>query len=151
MEIVRQLTAPCDPSTLFGYVDDLDRYPPWMDLVHAVERIGDEALWDVELQATIGPFARSKRLRMRRTEHVVDELVVFERDESDGRHHSAWTLRADLVPLDVPERFVTELTMRLSYEGSLWSGAVLQRVLDDKVAAGSRALLDLVTAAGRTR
>lgn len=148
MDIVRRLAAPCDPATLFGYVDDLDRYPTWMDLVHEVERIGDEPLWDVELQATIGPFARSKRLRMRRIEHVADERVVFEREESDGRHHSAWTLRADLEPVDDS---VTELTMTLSYEGSLWSGAVLQRVLDDKVAAGSRALLELVTTEGKTR
>lgn len=145
MEIVRTLTAPCSPSALFVHVDDLDRYPPWMDLVHDVERLDDEPVWEVELRATVGPFARSKRLRMRRTEHVVDRSVVFSRDESDGRRHASWVLRADL------RRLVdgTELTMRLTYGGSLWSGAVLQRVLDDKIESGSRNLLELVSAAPR--
>lgn len=143
MEIVRRLTAPCDPDDLFVHVDDLDRYPPWMGLIHEVERVDGEAAptWDVELRATVGPFARSKRLRMRRTEHVVDRRVVFERAEADGRRHAPWVLRADLSPVDAG----TDLTMRLSYGGSLWSGAVLQRVLDEQVDAGSRALIELVT------
>ena len=142
MEIVRRLTAPCDPSILFAHVDDLERYPVWMDLVHRVDRVGDEPLWNVELQAKVGPFARSKRLRMRRTELVVDRLAVFERDEADDRDHAPWTLRAELTPRG---ELRTELVMTLVYGGSLWSGAVLQRVLDDKVAAGSNALLTLVS------
>lgn len=115
-----------------------------MDLVHEVERVEDaaEPTWDVELQADVGPFARSKRLRMRRAEHVVDERVVFERAEADGRRHAPWVLRADLERRSDG----TELTMRLTYGGNLWSGAVLQRVLDEQVDAGSRALLALVTA-----
>ena len=36
------------------------------------------------------------------------------------------------------------LTMTLTYGGSLWTGAVLQRVLDDEVTKGSNALLLLV-------
>lgn len=145
MEIVRTLIAPCEPGELYSYVDDLDRYPAWMDLVHDVERLPGEPLWNVELQATVGPFARSKRLRMRRTVHDIDRSVVFTRDESDGRRHASWVLRADLTPAADG----TELTMRLTYGGNLWSGAVLQRVLDDKVDSGSRKLLELVSAAPR--
>ena len=143
MEIVRRLVAPCEPSDLFVYVDDLGCYPPWMGLVHDVELVAGEPgpTWDVELRATVGPFARSKRLRMRRTEHVVDRRAVFERAEADGRRHAPWMLRADLTPVDGG----TELKMRLSYGGNLWSGAVLQRVLDEQVDLGSRALIELVT------
>lgn len=148
MEIVRRLVAPCAPPRLFAHVDDLSRYPAWMDLVHAVDREAGADAWDVELRATVGPFARSKRLRMARTELVPDRLAVFERAESDGRNHSPWMLRAELSQVepasDGGEQ--TELTMTLRYGGNLWTGAVLQRVLDDKVAAGSAALLELVTA-----
>jgi hypothetical protein len=147
MEIVRHLVVPCPASVLFPYVDDLSKYPAWMDLVHAVERVGSSAAWDVELRATVGPFARSKRLRMERTEMVVDQLAVFERRESDGRNHSPWMLRAELRQVvEAPgPTGQTELTMTLRYGGNLWTGAVLQRVLDDKVAAGSAALLELVS------
>lgn len=152
MEIVRQLVAPCAASQLFAHVDDLDRYPMWMDLVHSVERDG-EAAWDVELRATVGPFARSKRLRMERTEVIADQLAVFERRESDGRNHSSWMLRVDLVPTGPGPADVarTELTMTLRYGGNLWTGAVLQRVLDDKVSAGSAALIELVNTEAQTR
>ena len=146
MEIVRTLVAPCGPEFLFEQVDDLDRYPAWMELIHEVERVGDDDLWDVELQAQVGPFARSKRLRMRRTVHDAPTTVVFERDEADGRQHSPWTLRGDVVALD-DER--SRLTMTLAYGGSLWTAAVLQRVLDEKVAAGSAELLAQITAAPR--
>lgn len=148
MEVVREFVAPVRPADLFAHVGDLDAYPAWMPLIHAVERIDDEQpLWSVELRANVGPFARSKRLKMRRTEHRPDVLVVFERSEDDGRQHSPWVLRAELVPTDrqggvSPE---TMLTMTLTYGGSLWTGPVLERVLDDQVRRGSEALLDLVT------
>ena len=146
MEVVRSLVAPCGPGFLFAHVEDLDRYPEWMELIHEVEREGDDDVWNVELQARVGPFARSKRLRMRRTVHDVPTTVVFERDEADGRSHSPWTLRADVTAVDA-ER--SELTMTLVYGGSLWTGAVLQRVLDEKVSAGSSELLARITAAPR--
>ena len=50
-----------------------------------MEAPGDEPAWEVELRARVGPFARSKRLRMALTEMVTDRLVVFERAEIDGR------------------------------------------------------------------
>ena len=133
---------------LFRHVGDLGMYPAWMPLIHDVQPLpADEdgaPLWSVELRATVGPFARSKRLRMRRTRHDVDELAVFERREDDERQHSPWVLRAALAPVggDVAE---TTLTMTMIYGGSLWAGPVLERVLDDQVRRGSEALLALVT------
>ncbi|MFN3257585.1 MAG: SRPBCC family protein [Ilumatobacter sp.] len=144
MEIVRTLVAPCSADALYPYVEDLAVYPTWMRLVHQVEPV-DVGVWDVELRARVGPFARSKRLRMARTDHVRPTCAVFERAEADGREHAPWTLRADLQPDG--ESSTTELTMTLRYGGGLWTGAVLERVLDDQVAAGSAALLDIVSTA----
>ena len=147
MEIVRELIAPVDAQVLFAHVGDLDAYPAWMPLIHDVSSVpagADEGpAWSVELRATVGPFARSKRLRMCRTAHVVDRLAVFERREEDGRQHSAWVLRAELSP--ETDTGSTTLTMRMTYGGSLWAGPVLERVLDDQVRRGSEALLALVT------
>lgn len=148
MEIVRSLVASCDSATLFAYVDDLESYPAWMDLVHAVELLDDDdprPAWLVELRANVGPFARSKRLRMRRTEHDPTRTATFERDEADDRDHAPWTLRADVA--DVGDGR-SELTMTLAYGGGLWTGPVLQRVLDQKIEAGSSRLLTIIEATG---
>ena len=148
MEIVRELVVPVGATTLFGYVNDLVVYEQWMPMIHDVARLetaaDDNPAWSVELRAQVGPLARSKRLRMERTRLTADRLAVFERNERDGRTHSPWILRADLEPVDdSTER--TTLTMSLSYGGSLWGGAVLQRVLDEQVRRGSESLIDLVS------
>ena len=144
------MVAPCTPAELFAHVDDLSAYPPWMGLVHDVERVaarhGEDAAWDVELQAQVGPLTRSKRLRMVRTQLEPPELVVFERAEIDGREHAPWVLRAEIDAVEGP----TSLTMTLSYGGGLWTGAVLGRVLDDEVQRGSERLRELVSG-GPTR
>lgn len=148
MQIVRDLLAPVDAATLFSYVDDLSAYERWMPLIHDVRpvQVGPDVnpVWSVELRAQVGPFARSKRLRMERTAHELDRLAVFERNEDDGRTHSPWLLRAELAP-GTGKAPSTTLTMSLSYGGSLWSGALLQRVLDEQVRLGSQALLELVS------
>jgi hypothetical protein len=149
MEIVERLEVPCGPAELYSYVDDLERYPSWMRLVHAAGRVDDpegRPAWTVELRAKIGPLARSKRLRMVRIESVADRLVVFERAELDGRVHARWALRAELEPTSNG----TALTMHLSYGGSLWTGGLLDRVLADEIRRGSAALIAIVTS-GTTR
>ena len=118
-----------------------------MPLIHDVERLASDPLtgapaWMVELRARVGPFARSKRLRMERTELEPDRVAVFERREADGRDHSEWILRADL---DADTDGRTVLTMTMSYGGSLWAGPILERVLDDQVRRGSDRLLALVS------
>jgi hypothetical protein len=149
MQIDRQTIVPGPPSRAFAMVDDLSAYPAWMDLVHDVataESTGDEQLaWDVELRAHVGPFARSKRLRMVRVIHEPPERVVFERAEIDGRQHSPWILSATLTAVDGADRpSATSITMTLTYGGNLWTGAVLQRVLDDHVERGAAALRELL-------
>jgi len=145
VEIQRQVVVAGPMEAVFALVDDLDRYPSWMDLVHDVARVAaaphDEGpAWEVELRARVGPFARSKRLRMVRTVHDAPSTVVFERSEIDGRGHAAWTLRAELEARDAGS---VQLAMTLRYGGNLWTGAVLQRVLDDHVERGAAALVAL--------
>lgn len=148
MEVRHDLTAACSADRLFAWVDDLSNYPEWMTLVHDVDRLdaipgGDDVLaWDVELQAKVGPFTRSKRLRMVRTVHEPIRSVVFERSEIDGRQHASWVLSATVGEIDAA---TSSLAMELRYGGSLWTGAVLQRVLDDAVRRGSEALVDVVS------
>ncbi|MEM1334759.1 MAG: SRPBCC family protein, partial [Actinomycetota bacterium] len=115
------------------------RYPPWMSLIGEVERLDDDT-WSVLLQAQVGPFTRSKRLRMVRTVHEPDARVVFERAEIDGRQHATWRLDVDLAP----ESGGTLLRMGLHYGGRLWAGPVLERVLDGQIATSSEALLELL-------
>jgi hypothetical protein len=151
MQIERQTSVPGPPERAFALVDDLSVYPSWMDLVHdvvEVEPAGGRRTWDVELQAQVGPFARSKRLRMVRVVHDPGHRVVFERAEVDGKRHSPWILSAalDPEPSDDPGAgAATRLTMTLTYGGNLWTGAVLQRVLDDHVERGAAALSVLLS------
>ena len=146
MEIIRELVVPATVERTFGLVDDLEHYPSWLRMVHAAtpdtstdEPLSDPA-WIVELRAQVGPFARSKRLRMRRSVHEPPHRVRFERAERDGRSHAPWTLEVGLDP--APEGpAATTLTMRLHYGGRLFTGAVLQHVLEDEIEQGSEALI----------
>jgi hypothetical protein len=146
MRIERDTLVPGPPDQVFAMVDDLTVYPTWRDLVHEVEEhapTDDRRTWNVELRAQVGPFARSKRLRMVRVVHETPRRVVFEREEIDGRRHSPWVLTAVLRP-ETADPATTRLTMTLTYGGNLWTGAVLQRVLDEHVERGATALCALV-------
>jgi hypothetical protein len=133
------------PAEVFAVVRDLGTYEGWLDLVQravptdAVD--GDPGpAWDVELRAKVGPFARSKRLRMVRMQDG-DGVARFERRDTDGREHSAWVLTAEVQPADGGG---TTLTMRLHYGGGLY-GPVLDKVLGDAVARGRSRLPEVVS------
>lgn len=123
------------PEVLYAVVRDLKNYPHWLDLVHCVEvdsTHGDEHAWIVELQARIGPFARSKRLRMVRSVDTHSSLVVFERRENDGKQHASWTLKSEVSALSSG----SALHMTLQYGGSLYDGGVVEKVLSDQIERG---------------
>jgi hypothetical protein len=145
MRTTESVVIVAERAAVFPHVADLGAYPSWLPLVHAAvpgEPDGDQRpVWDVEIRARVGPFARSKRLRMRRTEVVVDEFAVFERDEHDGREHARWTLRVELA--DGADAS-TVVTMHLAYDGSLWTGGVLEHVLEDQIRRGRSGLAALV-------
>ncbi len=123
------------PERVFAELAHLDSYPRWLDMIAAVESAeagdGDGPAWWVTLRAKVGPFARSKRLRMVRT--VADEprRLRFDRVEVDGRQHARWTLELsiDAVADDSGEIPSSMIRARLDYEGSLWT-APLSAILD---------------------
>ena len=139
MDLDATLVAPCSPEHLFTWVEDLRRYPEWLEIVTRAEPLEDGA-WAVDLRGRLGPLARSKRLRMVRARHQVPSAVRFERAELDGRDHSPWVLEADVAPLGDG----AELTMRLHYGGGLF-GPVLERVLREEIERSRLRLLDRVS------
>jgi hypothetical protein len=143
MDLDASLDAPCPPSELFAWVEDLTRYPQWLSIVTRADPDGDGG-WVVDLRGRVGPLARSKRLRMARTTLEPERLVVFERAERDGRHHSPWILRAAVEPAPGG----SHLEMRLHYGGGLWA-SMLERMLRDEIEQSRARLLELVS--GRTR
>ncbi|MGI9051114.1 MAG: SRPBCC family protein [Ilumatobacteraceae bacterium] len=133
-----------DPAAVFAQVETLDRYPAWMRMVHRVEADGSEQgqpAWHVELRARVGPFARSKRLRMVRTIFEPPHHVRFERVQDDERDHAEWILEATVGA----DPGGTQLVMDLEYTGDLWGDALLRPLLDDEVRRGKRALQALLT------
>ncbi len=146
MRTSESVVVPASPAVVFSHVSNLDAYPAWLGLVHRAEPVADSSperpAWSVELRARVGPFARSKQLRMERTQLVVGELAVFERAETDGRHHARWTLRAELERTADEQ---TRLTMHLAYDGSLWTGGLLERVLEEEIRRGRLGLTRLVS------
>lgn len=146
MQLTADLDAPCTPSELFAWVVDLGRYPSWLGIVERAEPTdaadGDPGpAWEVDLAARVGPFSRSKRLRMVRAEVDEPRHVRFERREVDGRQHGEWTLRAEVTELsDTGSRLVAHL----HYGGRLW-GPVLEPILSDEIERSRARLLGIVT------
>ncbi len=146
MNVDIDFEAPCSPEVLFAWVDDLERYPRWLDLVPRAEPDaaveGDPGpAWLVDLRARIGPLARSKRLRMVRTVHQASSLARFERLEHDGLDHSLWVLQATVAAVGAR---ASRLTMHLHYGGGMF-GSVLERKLHDEVLKSRPRLLALVS------
>ena len=147
MDVTADLVAPCEPEALFEWVDDLERYPGWLDIVPRAVPVDPHPddpgpAWSVDLRGRLGPFARSKRLRMVRTRHDRPREVRFERLEHDGRQHSPWTLQATVTPApDGQDGSV--LTMRMHYGGSL-VGPVVERLLADEIRRSKPRLLTLL-------
>ncbi len=133
MDVTETLDVVCAPDALFAWVEALDRYPAWLDIVARAEGApmaeGDPGpAWVIDLKGRLGPLSRAKRLRMVRTRHEAPARAVFERRELDGRAHSPWVLDATVDATADGAR----LTMRLHYGGGLW-GPVLERMLRDEV------------------
>ena len=149
MDVTVDLDAPVPAATLFAAVEDLGRYPAWLDIVPRAERLPPGPVagganppapaWSVDLRARVGPLARSKRLRMERTAHDPDDHVRFERVETDGRQHSPWVLDARVDPTGAGSR----LTMVLHYGGGLF-GPILERLLVEEIERSKARLLFLL-------
>ena len=141
MKYSSTVDVPSTMSAVRPFVDDLASYPAWMPMVHNVSVLADD-VWSVELRAKVGVFARSKALRMRRTMNE-ENIILFERDEDDGRQHSPWVMRVTLAPSELG----TNVTIDLSYGGTLWTAGILDRVLASQVDAGKAGLVRAVQGA----
>jgi Polyketide cyclase / dehydrase and lipid transport len=129
VDVDATLEAEVSCERLFEWVDELDRYPQWLEIVPRAVPVdplpGDEGpAWSVDLRGQVGPLARSKRLRMVRTVHDAPNRVVFERREDDGRRHSPWVLTVAVDPTDEG----SALRMHLHYGGRL-AGRPLELLL----------------------
>ena len=138
MDIRVDVNLPCSAKELWPFIDDLAQYPSWMGLVHTVVPEG-ERVWQVELRGKIGPFARSKRLRMIQVETSEPHHIRFERQENDGRSHSDWVLDAQVTEVGS----ASTLNMTLRYSGRLFS-SVVERALHDEIEASKQRLRELV-------
>jgi hypothetical protein len=141
MDVYASLDAPVDCARLHLAMSDLAAYTQWLDIVYRAEAdtqsIGEDAVWNVQLRGKVGPFARSKNLRMVRTVNIAGSRVVFERKELDGRNHSAWVFTADISPKGEG----SSVSVHLHYGGTLFSGGVLERLLADQITRGQQRLL----------
>lgn len=145
--IIASIAAP--PEQVTPVVTDLATYPQWLSLVTdatpADPADGDAGpAWSLTLRAKVGPFARSKRLRMVRTEERPDG-AVFTRAEVDGRDHATWRMTATVAP--APSAGST-VTTELFYDGALWSGP-LEAILRAEAELAEERLGELVSAGGR--
>ncbi len=149
MDVTANVDVPVSAEKLFNYISDLKNYESWLEMVYRVTPVDhdvnishDIKSWTVELRARIGPFARSKRLRMVRASCEAPCRVVFERAENDGRSHSAWVLSATV------SQTVNGSSLRtnLHYSGSLFTGGLLERALADQIKRGQEKLIQLLSA-----
>jgi ribosome-associated toxin RatA of RatAB toxin-antitoxin module len=142
VDVAASLEAPHSAANVYRWVEDLERYPAWLEIVPravTADRHPDDVgpAWSVDLRGRLGPFARAKRLRMVRTVHDEPRHARFERVEHDGRQHSSWVLDASIEGSG--DR--STLTMRLHYGGRLWVPA-LDRLLADEIERSRPRLLE---------
>ena len=127
---------------VFGYVQDLGTYPAWFSIIDrvtpaaaAAQPGSDGGAWDVDLAARIGPFKRTKRVRMVRTLfEPSNRQVRFERRELDSAAHSAWVLSAHVDPHQGGSR----LFMHLHYGGIAWVPGLDVLLREEARRAGAR-------------
>jgi hypothetical protein len=147
MDLSSSVDIAASPARLFPWVSDMERYPSWLTIIASVEPApapDGSPGYLVELRGRLGPFARSKRLRMVRRTCVEPTEVVFERRELDGRQHAMWKLAASVEPRE--RGTVSRLTMRLGYDGGLF-GPVVERLLGDEIETAKERLAQVVAQA----
>jgi hypothetical protein len=147
VDVHAELDADSSRHALFAWVDDLGRYPQWLEIVPRAEPTASEAnelgpAWIVDLRGRLGPLARTKRLRMVRTSHEPDTSVTFERREVDGRSHSPWVLHVEVADVGDDAEQRSRLAVQLHY-GGRFTGTVLERLLRDEIERSRKRLREL--------
>lgn len=117
MDLSLEAAMDAAPADVLAEVADLSGYPDWHGMVHKVVPDGDG--WLVDLGGRVGPFTRTKRVRLVRAtdeEDAAPGRVRFVRQERDGAEHGQWELLG-LVEPATGEGPCT-LRFRLRYDGS---------------------------------
>lgn len=145
MRATSSVDLPVGQDAAAVWLVDLARYPQWMPMVHSVvpEKSGDA--WSVELRAKVGPFARSKKLRMVRAADTTESgsrHIRFERRETSASQHSPWTMDVRITPSSSG----CTVTIDLEYGGTLWTAGMLDKVLAANIEEGRKGLLRAVSA-----
>jgi hypothetical protein len=134
------------PKIVGEVLSDLSTHVYWNDVVAEATpasggSLGAHPAWITTLRANVGPFSRSKKLRMTRTENHVDPEGVrhirFERREIDGRDHAGWIMEVQIRP----DGEGSAIDLGLEYTGGLWVGA-LEGVLSSAIDRATMALPD---------
>ncbi len=127
-----------NPKLVGEVLADLSTHVEWNDVVAeaipaATGSLSSTPAWITTLRANVGPFARSKKLRMARTENQIGvdgvRRITFERREVDEREHADWIMRVEVAP----DGDGTVVELSLEYSGGLWVGAldgVLRAAID---------------------
>jgi hypothetical protein len=148
IEVVHDFEAP--PEAVLVWVSDLATFPQWTKVLYRVEvepsPSDSPRAWQVELRGKLGPFARSKRLRMVQVPTSDPGRLQFERRELDGAPHGVWKLDVRVEQQEPSQR--THLSAVFEYEGRLWSGAI-ERLLREEIESSKRRLSDLVAGPSR--
>lgn len=139
LTVSRSADIAASTDEVLAVLRNLSTYPDWMPIVSSAVADGDDH-WIVELRVAIGPFARSKRIRMQR---IVDssQLVVFTRGEADGRSHATWELRLELNAIDIG----SSVDATLRYEGKMWTPGPVEDALESGLDKGIVQLQEFVT------
>lgn len=120
-------------------VSDLSSYGEWVTLIESATPLSDDT-WTLVLAADVGPFRRSKRLRMQRTSPPGSASVTFERNEIDGRQHASWKMIVEVTESGTG----SEVSVQLHYSGRMRLGP-LERLVTDEIAASAQRLDDVIT------
>lgn len=145
------------PKLVGEVLADLSTHVEWNDVVAeavpaATGSLSGQPAWITTLRANVGPFARSKKLRMARTENQIDtggvRRITFERREVDGRDHADWIMRVGVSP----DGGGSSVDLALEYTGGLWVGALdpVLRAAIDRATAKLPAYLESRTASGNS-
>jgi len=120
------------PSAVLAEVADLSGYPAWHGMVKKVQADGDG--WLVDLGGRVGPFSRTKQVRLVRDdteENKSPGRVGFVRAEVDGKEHGQWNLEAQVDPATGEGPCTVEFRVR--YDGSSPLASVLEPMLRAEV------------------
>lgn len=127
MDVTLGAKIDAPPAAVMAEIEDLSSYPEWHGMVNKVEPDGDG--WLVDLGARVGPFTKSKRVRLERApaEAGAPGQVRFVRAEQDGKDHGHWELEGTVEPATGAGPCM--LRFRLAYDGTSPLASMLEPFL----------------------